>query len=171
MKRPRLELDLIARPRRPRWPGYVLLAASLVGAGAMLERYQDARQALERLDAVTDLVADSRPRERAPRKPLDEKSAQAAARQLGLPWAGLIETLERAATPDVAVLQLQPEAQQRIISISAEARHREAMFRYLRALTQAKGLAHVHLVNEQVQTDDPQTPIRFSVQASFGLMQ
>ena len=41
------------------------------------------------------------------------KSAQATVRQLALPWAQLIDALERAATREVAVLQLQPDAQQR----------------------------------------------------------
>ena len=171
MSRARLELDLVAPPRRRRWPGYLLLAASLAAAGTTLERYRDATLALQRLEAAAELAAAARPRPKAPARPLDEKSTQAVVRQLALPWAGLIEALERAATPDVALLQVQPEAQQRVVRISGEARHREAMFRYLRGLAKAEGLARVHLVADEVQLDDPQRPVRFSAQASFAGMQ
>jgi Tfp pilus assembly protein PilN len=171
MKRARLELDLLAPPRRPRWPGYVLLAASIAAATVTLDRYQQARLAIERIDAEAELIAASRPPAQKPRKRLDEKSAQAALRQLGLPWGGLIQALERAANEDVAVLQLQPEPDLRILRISAEARHRDAMFKYLRALAKTKGLTQVHLVSHEVQQDDPQRPIRFSARASFGAMQ
>jgi len=77
----------------------------------------------------------------------------------------LIGTLEQAATREVAILQLQPDAEQRLLRLSAEARDREAMFEYLRRLGAAPGLAEVHLVSHQVQLEDPQRPIQFAVQA------
>jgi Tfp pilus assembly protein PilN len=169
MKRARLELDLIAPPARRRWPGYVLLAVSVAATAGMFERYQSAGLAIQRLDAA-DLVA-MRQRPQAPRKALDEKSMQAALRQLALPWAGIIQAAERAASPDVGVLQLQPEPQQKLLRITAEARNRDAMFKYLRSLSRAQGFSRVHLLSHEVQLEDPQKPIRFSAQASFGAMQ
>ena len=53
-----------------------------------------------------------------------------------------------------------------MLRLTAEARNREAMFEYLRRLAQARGLAEVHLVSHQVQRDDPQRPIQFTVQAA-----
>src|SRR2546421_411835 len=47
------------------------------------------------------------------------------------------------------------------------ARYRDAMFEYLRRLGSAQGLAEVHLVSHQVQREDPQRPIQFSVQAAI----
>jgi hypothetical protein len=104
-----------------------------------------------------------------PKERLDEqaKSAEAVVRQLTLPWAGLIGAIEQAATKDVAILQLQPDAEQRLLRVTAEARHRDAMFEYLRRLGAAQELANVVLVSHQVQRDDPQQPIQFSVQASL----
>jgi Tfp pilus assembly protein PilN len=88
-------------------------------------------------------------------------------RQLTLPWAALIGTIEQAASRDVAILQLQPDAEQRLLRLTAEARDREAMFEYLRRLGSAQGLAEVHLVSHQVQREDPQRPIQFAVQAAI----
>ncbi len=133
----------------------------------MHARYRQTVTALEEAEIAAQLVI---PRKRAavPKNRLDDKGAQMALRQLTLPWAGLFYAVERAANPDVALLQLQPEPQRRILRITAEARHRDAMFMYLRALAKAQELTRVHLVSDEVVTDDPLKPVRFSVQASFG---
>ncbi|MBI5908641.1 MAG: hypothetical protein HY848_01600 [Betaproteobacteria bacterium] len=170
MTRRRLQLDFIAPPRRPRWLGYALLAVSLVIAADLVVRYTEARLGLERIEAGRDLLnVERRQPPPIPREKLDEqiKNVELIVRQLALPWATLIHTLEDAATKDVAILQLQPDAQQRLLRVTAEARHQEAMLEYLRQLAGAKALLNVHLVSHQVQLDDPQRPIQFSVQASF----
>lgn len=168
----RLELDYIAAPHRPRWLGYALLAVSLVVAADLVLRYREVQLELERADTAIGLLHAGRQAPKAvPKERLDEqiKNAEAAVRQLTLPWATLIHALEEVATPDVAILQLQPDAQQRLLRVTAEARHQEAMFEYLRRLAGAKTLFNVHLVSHQVQLDHPQRPIQFSVQAGFRI--
>jgi Tfp pilus assembly protein PilN len=170
MKPRRLELDFVVPPRRPRWIGWLVLAVSLFIAGDMLYRYREAQLALERLETARELLGAER---RAPPalsgERLDEhwKNAEGVIRQLALPWAGLIETLERAAHRDVAVLQLQPEAERRVLRLTAEARREDAMLEYLRGLAAARGFEEVHLLSHQVREDDPQRPLQFTVQASF----
>ena len=155
--------------RRPLWPGLLVLAASLVLATWLTERYRDARVEVARLETQSGLIAPERPMKPIPKEKLAEetRSAEAVVRQLTLPWASLIGTIEQAATREVAILQLQPDAEQRVLRLPAEARSREAMFDYLRRLSQARGLAEVHLVSHQVQRDDPQQPIQFAVQAAM----
>jgi hypothetical protein len=168
MKPPRLELDHVAPRRRLRWPGLVLLALSLAVAGDLASRYRDTVTALENVPAA----AAPQPRVAPPAKANDaeDKVARAAVRQLALPWAMLIRALEDSATPDVALLQVQPEAQQQVLRVSAEARDAGAMFKYLRGLAGAKGLSEIHLVTHEVAQDDPQRPVRFAAQASFRSM-
>jgi hypothetical protein len=168
MKRAALQLDLVAPPRRTRWLGYLLLAGSLLVASEMFLRLRETQAQLARLDAVQGLVG-ARPARALPRERLDEqmKEAQAVLRQLALPWGQLVESLESAALPDVAVLQVQPDAQQRLLRVTAEAKGEEQMFRYLRRLAAAEGFSEVHLVSHQVREDDPRRPLQFSVQASF----
>jgi len=88
-------------------------------------------------------------------------------RQLALPWGAIIESVEAATTADVALLQLQPDAQQRQLRLGAEARSQQAMLEYLQRLAAARALSEVHVVNHQLQVEDPNRPVRFTVQASL----
>lgn len=165
-----LELDYIAPPRRPVWIGLVVLGVSLAVAAGLVVRYGQAQQELQRLQTESGLIlSDARTQRPVPKERLDEeaRAAEAVVRQLTLPWATLITTIEQAASRDVAILQLQPDAEQRVLRLTAEARHRDAMFDYVRRLGAAKGLGDVHLLNHQVQREDPQRPIQFSVQAAI----
>jgi hypothetical protein len=144
----------------------LLLALGLALAAALFDRYQAARQELARLEAVAALTApEHRPAPAAPKERLaDEmRNAEAVVRQLTVPWASLVQAIEQAALRDVALLQLQPDAESRSLKLTAEARHREAMFEYLRRLAAAPALSDVHLVSHQSQPH----AVQFSVQASI----
>jgi len=141
---------------------------ALALSALVLERYRDVRDDLARLQAQAGLVLPGGRATRAlPKERLDEqaKSAEAVVRQLTLPWASLIGAIEQAATRDVAILQLQPDAEHSVLRLTAEARNREAMFEYLKRLGAARELTNVVLVSHQVQKDEPQQPIQFAVQA------
>jgi hypothetical protein len=168
MSAARVELDYIAPARRARWPGVLVLAVSVALAGTLLSRQRDAQLEVLRLEATSGL-AQERPARAVPRERLDEetRAAEAVVRQLTVPWALLLGAIEQTATREVAILQLQPDAEQRLLRLTAEARSREAMFEYLRRLSAARGLAEVHLLSHQVQQNDPQHPIQFAVQAAI----
>ena len=69
---------------------------------------------------------------------------------------------------EVAVLHVQPDAQQRLLRVTAEARGEAQMFEYLRAPGAARRLlARCTCVSHQVREDDPRRPVQFSLQASF----
>ena len=143
---------------------------ALALSAVVLERYRDVREQLARLEAQAGLVLPGGRTTRAlPKERLDEqaKNAEAVVRQLTLPWGSLIGAIEQAATRDVAILQLQPDAEQRVLRLTAEARNRDAMFDYVKRLGAARELTNVVLVSHQVQRDEPQQPIQFSVQASL----
>jgi len=166
----RVELDYVAPARRPAWPGLIVLIVALAVSAEVLVRYRDVRQELGRLEAQAGLVLPGGSKARAlPKERLEEqaKNAEAVVRQLTLPWGSLVGAIEQAATRDVAILQLQPDAEQRVLRLTAEARNRDAMFEYLKRLGAARELTNVVLVSHQVQRDEPQQPIQFSVQASL----
>lgn len=166
----RLQLDYVAAPRAPRALGLVVLAIALATAGLLVERFREARLELQRIEAAQQMLGPGKQVVRAlPRQRLDEeaKSVEAVLRQLALPWGSIIETVEEASTGDVAILQLQPDAPQRLLRLAAEARTQQAMLDYLRRLGAAKALAEVHVVSHQVQMEDPMRPIQFTVQAQM----
>ena len=68
---------------------------------------------------------------------------------------------------DVSVLHVQPDAQQRLMRVTAEARGEAQMLEYLRRVSAARGFSEVHLLSHQVREDDPARPIQFALQASF----
>jgi hypothetical protein len=166
----RLELDYVAPPRRARWPGAVLLALSVVVAGGVVERYRDARAELAAVEAAEGLVNLDRTSTKAiPRARLDEetKMVNEVVRQLGLPWARMIAAVEKASTGEVVVMQMQPDAQQRLLRLTAEAKNRQAMLQYVRRLGGDPALADVYLLRDEVRTEQPGRPIQFTVQATL----
>jgi hypothetical protein len=167
---PRVELDYAAPARRAPWAGLAVLAVSLAVAGVMFESYRGVGAELARLQAQSGRAGPERREARTLSKEqlaAEAKSAEAVVRQLTVPWAGVVQAIEQATMREVAILQLQPDADTRSLKLVAEARQREAMFEYLRRLAAARGLSDVHIVSHQVQRDDPQRPIQFAVQASM----
>lgn len=168
MKPRPLELDYIAPRRRPIWLGALIFGIGLGVAAVLFIHYRDTQLELARLEAAAGLLgAERRPARVVPKERLDEevKAAEAVVRNLTLPWAALVETLERTATREVALLQLQPDAQNRLLRLTLEARNRQAMFDYARRLGASGLLSDAHILSHQVLVDDPQKPIQFSIQA------
>lgn len=170
MKRSRLELDYVVPPRHPAWLGLLLLALALGIGTDLVLRFVSARDERSHMSTTQERLNTARPAATAVAgERLDEqvKSAETIVRQLTLPWATLIAVLEDVATKDVALLQVRPEAQQRLLRFTAEARNHQAMLQYLNNLAAARGIDDVHLLSHQVQLDDPQKPVQFSAQAAF----
>jgi hypothetical protein len=164
MSLPRAELDYVAPPRRARVAGIALLAVSLGVAGVLLARYKDVKLETGRIEAAQDLLAGER-RPATARKSLDEeiKGAEAVVRQLALPWAAMVQAVEGASSPEVALLQMQPDAQLRQLRLTAEARSERAMLGYLERLAAAQVLGDVHIASHQVMLEEPRRPIQFTV--------
>ena len=162
-----LELDYLVPPRRAPWPGVLVLAAALGLAAWLVHTYMEAAKELSRLETAAGLVRPDR--RSAPVAPKEEeiRRAEAVVKNLTLPWAGLIRAIEQAATREVAILQLEPNAETRMVRLTAEAKSREAMFDYLRRLGNAGGIGEVHLVHHQILKDEPQRPLQFSVHAAM----
>lgn len=161
-----LQLDFVASRRRGRAPGYAVLAFSLALAGTMLWKFTEVQQQLRRIEAAEAMLAAPRAVQRQ-RPEAEIRGAQAAVRQLALPWGELIDSLERASTREVALLTIQPDAQNRLLRLTAETRQQELMLEYLRRLNATGSFADVHLLSHQVREDDPRRPLHFSVQAAF----
>ncbi len=157
------------------WAGVAVLAFALAFAGALGLHYRKASTDLARLQAASGLASATThaPVAAVPKGRLDEqtKAAEAVVRELTLPWGPLVRALERSASRDVALLQLQPDAQSRVLKLTAEARNREAMFDYVRRLAASGPVAEAHIVSHQVQKDDPQRPIQFALQATLKASQ
>jgi Tfp pilus assembly protein PilN len=97
------------------------------------------------------------------------RAVRQVSRNLATPWADMLESLESAPNQSVALLSVEPSAAKRSVRITAEARSAQDMLDYLAALQRDSRLVGVVLVSHQVQARTPGTPLRFQVQAAWGV--
>jgi len=167
----RLELDYIAPPRKPLALGVGVLIVSLAISILLLERYRSIKIEIAGLEAAESML----PVERKPlaRKNIDGdlKNAEAVLRQLALPWKEMVNAVEGAARPEIALLSMQPDAQQRQLRLTAEAPSEKAMLGYLERLAASPALGDVYIASHQVMLEDPRRPLQFTVQAKLKGLQ
>lgn len=89
-------------------------------------------------------------------------------RQLSLPWENLFRAVEASAEQDVTLLGMEPDVEKRIVRISCEARNIAAMLSYIKRLELQRMFGGIYLQNHQIQEQDPEKPVRFSLVASWG---
>jgi hypothetical protein len=97
------------------------------------------------------------------------RAIRLVSQKLTTPWGDLLESLESVPVPTVAVLSIEPSVSKRSIRITAEARSPQDMLAYLGALQQEPRLSNAVLVSHQVQLQAPGTPVRFQMQANWGV--
>jgi Tfp pilus assembly protein PilN len=172
-----MQLEFARRPaRRPHLSGLLLglVAAAMIAETAMLALSWTHRA--EELEALR--VADGRAAPAARKTPAAKsdpaqlarlRSAQSAARALTTPWVDLLRAIESAPQDSVALLAFEPSATKQTVRLKAEARDATAMLAYLEALQRDARLASVVLTSHQLQQQAPGTPLRFQLQASWGV--
>lgn len=169
-----LELDYVRRWYGNDRAGRGLLAVALMVLVALggyvwyvnsqIERYHGEVGRIEQsLRQQTGQVRPLSPRE------LEEHlaSARVVMRQLSLPWDALFRAIE-SADATVALLTIQPNPERRTLAISGEAKAFEHVLEYIRQLELSDPLANVHLTNHKIEQQDPQTPVRFTLQADWA---
>jgi hypothetical protein len=166
-----LSLDFERKPRSA-GVGYGLIAAGglmvvlVLGAQSMVD------EKIERYNTVPRQDGDQNGRRLLPAGATSEaeviEGARAVVSHLTGPWTMLFRTLEAVEEKDVVLLALRPDIQNRKIRIYAEARSFGAMLSYYRALDQSRELGDVVLVEHEIQLNDAQRPVRFSMTAAWG---
>lgn len=170
-----LRLDYQADARNP-WAGAAMLVAGLAVLLFIVWSYQEQEQKLTQQEMLLDSMksaSSSRVEILPARKDTEQvaleiKQANAVILQLNLPWKELFEAFESAQHADVAVLAIEPDAQKGLVRISAEAKSLDSLPAYLAYLQKVPLFQEVALLNHQVQEQDPQRPVRFMLQATWG---
>lgn len=85
--------------------------------------------------------------------------------RLNLPWAHLLNDLETLTPSSIAVLQIEPLVAANALRWQVEAKSHQAVFAYLDKLGAASTLNQVRLVKFETNTQDPNRPIRFVLEA------
>lgn len=89
-----------------------------------------------------------------------------AIRRLNLPWEDILVALNKAATPHVALLALEPEVQNSVIKLQAEAKSFDAMLNYQRHLEEL--FPEAVLTRHEVLLKEPGAPVRFSLHTRWA---
>jgi hypothetical protein len=97
------------------------------------------------------------------------RSVSQVARSLTTPWADLLEALESAPQQAVALLAIEPSTAKKSFRLTAEAKDAHAMLAYLEALRKDRRLDSVVLISHQLQVQAPGKPLRFQLQAGWGV--
>ena len=163
----RLDLDFAARGRRSPWAGAVLFAVALAVAGDAAWSYVHARRQLAQAEV---LLARAQPRHAAravAATPEELAAARDTVQRLALPWPGLFGALESAASDDVALLAIEPDARSGKVTISGDSKDYLAALAYVLNLSRSEALSGVELVRHEVKQNDPRHPVAFSVSAAW----
>ena len=96
------------------------------------------------------------------------RKANAVMSELDLPWEALFDSIEYAASHDVALLSIQPDASSRKMRIGGEAKNIPAMLDFVGALERESALKDAYLLKYEVKRDDPHRPVTFFVSASWA---
>lgn len=158
------------------WVGVGVLILTVAGVAAMGWYYRKIAEQGARLDAqvaqaerklhpgrsgVMAAAAD------AQQTGAEIKAANEVIMQLTLPWNELFNALEEANSNSIALLGIEPNARKRVVRVSGEAKNADALFAYLRVLQANKSMSSVYLKHQQIREQDPEKPIRFTLDASW----
>ena len=174
-----LQLDYRRDSRPLPWLGQLLLATAAAALVLLHGYYQELEQRSAIWEAKIDHIARLSSSRVRVERPLSEPAARArmlevqqanqVLRQLSLPWNALFKAVETSAGNDVALLALQPDTQKGTVRISGEAKHLDAVLEFVRQLGAREVFASVFLQNHQLQQQDPQRPVRFTLLAVWKM--
>jgi hypothetical protein len=95
------------------------------------------------------------------------KHANAVAHELARRWDGVFLAIEAASDAEVALLAIEPDARKGIVRVTAEAKNKTAMLRYLTRLQSRQPLQRMLLEHHEVRLQEPERPVRFVVSGEW----
>jgi Tfp pilus assembly protein PilN len=161
-----LELDFRRNRPASAWVGPLLLAIAVAFALDVGFSYGSLKNSLHEKESR---VARAAPSARAAAKVTPEEIALAreTVQRLSLPWDGLFSALESAASDQVALLAIEPDARSGTVVISGTSKDYLAALTYVLNLSRDEKLGRVQLVRHEVKQNEPQRPVVFAVSASW----
>lgn len=156
--------------------GFLLLLCAALVAAQIARQYLDFARVLasweERADQVErvarrhDVTLKANPQNKA-QISREVMRANEVLRRITLPWNELFRAVESVIPKDVALLAMEPDSDKQSLKIVGEAKDVAAMLDFMRNLEGSAMFRMVTLQSHQVQQQDPQRPIRFSLMADW----
>ena len=160
----RLSIDFRRAPQRSPWAARALMAVAAAVALDSGLAYRDARHVIDRNQEALALAQPVA----TPRASKEEVAlARETVERLATPWDGLFGALEQAASEQVALLAVEPDAKAGKVMISGEGKDYLAALTYVLNLSRSDALTSVQLVRHEMKPEDPQRPVSFAVSATW----
>lgn len=170
----RIDLDYAVRRSRTGW---VLLGIGICTVGATVILYaglagrstqwEQAALKTARQDAAAVAVHDDpEGRRRFVAKVGD---ANEVIGRLSLPWNDLFRSIEASAIDKVALLSLQPQPQQHLVTLNGEAKSYADVLEYMQRLDSSDAFTHTRLLSHKVKREDPRHPVAFAIAATWKI--
>jgi hypothetical protein len=163
----RLELDLHRPPRRSRLAVFVLAAFAVAFVADTALRYRDLKDGIAERETRIAARGGARHVSASASMTADEVAyARDTLGKLVTPWDRLFRALEAAQSERVALLAIEPDAANRTVSISGQAKDYLAVLTYVARLADQGTLGRVHLARHEVDRKAGGAVI-FTVSASW----
>jgi Tfp pilus assembly protein PilN len=169
-------IDFAARRWRVTGAAWLLLALMAIVAATWVTVAADLRRRLAQ--AGSELAALQRTQARATAAqersvrtgaitPERARSVNDAIRRLNLPWDAIFSALNTAASSQVALLSLEPDAAAGVVRLTGETRTTESMLALQRRLGQQSGITSAVITKHEVKVGSPGAPVRFWIEARW----
>lgn len=167
------DFSFIGPKRSPSLVGWVLLLIGTIAIAFTVDRWSASKDALDLANIRLQTRLAMIPAERAvkpvveitPEMEMKAQQEQQITKALNLNWEQLFAALEVSQTNDISLLSLQPDPRRGLVMLNGEARNMAAVITYQRKLT--ANLHDVVLTTHEVQQQNPQQPVRFSISARW----
>lgn len=155
---------------------YILLALGLLVFVVCLYQLKLIMEEIAHWDARIHRLEQQQQHRKTPRTPIaritqetqqELKQADEILRQINLPWEALFDSLEYAASKDVALLSVQPNVASRAVRINGEARNLAALTDFVEAIEREDVFENAYLLSYKVKKENPHRPIVFSLTATW----
>lgn len=171
-----VDVDFATSPRRPSKSEIGLGLAAMVVWIVLGWFYQILRQEHETQQVLGQHLQQQLEQARDKQQPVGDMQLLQAQRmhaatvlnQLSIPWDALFHVLENAYDDKVTLITVEPDASRKDVLITAEAADWASMLNYVGQLRQSESLRNAHLTGHQVNLQDPQRPVRFTVLAQWA---
>lgn len=147
--------------------GIVVLAMGF--GGAYYQRLSAQVTVLEaKVERTNSRAASREPSARGAVELAEEvKNANDVLRHLGVPWESLFHAVESSGNQNITLLAIEPDIEKLQVKISGEAKTFNSLMNYMTHLQGQPVFGSVYLQNHDVQQDDPDKPVRFSLIATW----
>lgn len=129
------------------------------------ESWQASQQRLHRNEAKPRAVNTPEEQERVKS---ELRFANRVIEKLDTPWDAMFGAVESAFSEQVTLLSVEPDTERREVRLLAEAKDLTAMLDYVQQVRESPVLKNGYLVDHQINLQDPQRPVRFTVTAGWA---